>query len=74
MHVLFAALIPGSEDSPLREKWIPALRIRAVLLFIQALLSAPNPDNPLNNEAAVSGSRTKLRPFALRKIGPKGML
>lgn len=36
----------------LKEKWSPALQIRTVLLSIQALLSAPNPDDPLNNEAA----------------------
>eukprot|EP00754_Rhynchopus_humris_P027444 Rhum_TRINITY_DN15087_c2_g1::Rhum_TRINITY_DN15087_c2_g1_i1::g.132877::m.132877/K10580/UBE2N, BLU, UBC13; ubiquitin-conjugating enzyme E2 N len=36
----------------LKEKWSPALQIRTVLISIQALLSAPNPDDPLNNEAA----------------------
>eukprot|EP00038_Savillea_parva_P007026 m.167385 g.167385 ORF g.167385 m.167385 type:complete len:150 (+) comp12818_c0_seq1:89-538(+) len=36
----------------LKTKWSPALQIRTVLLSIQALLSAPNPDDPLNNEAA----------------------
>jgi ubiquitin-conjugating enzyme E2 N len=36
----------------LKDKWSPALQIRAVLLSIQALLSSPNPDDPLNNEAA----------------------
>jgi ubiquitin-conjugating enzyme E2 N len=36
----------------LKDKWSPALQIRTVLLSIQALLSAPNPDDPLNNEAA----------------------
>ncbi|XP_053377979.1 ubiquitin-conjugating enzyme E2 N [Mercenaria mercenaria] len=34
------------------DKWSPALQIRTVLLSIQALLSAPNPDDPLNNEVA----------------------
>ncbi|KAF7258382.1 hypothetical protein EG68_04201 [Paragonimus skrjabini miyazakii] len=33
-------------------KWSPALQIRTVLLSIQALLSAPNPDDPLDNEVA----------------------
>lgn len=32
--------------------WSPALQIRTVLLSIQALLAAPNPEDPLNNEAA----------------------
>ncbi|KAJ9449115.1 Ubiquitin-conjugating enzyme E2 36 [Diplonema papillatum] len=36
----------------LKDKWSPALQIRTVLISIQALLSAPNPDDPLNNEAA----------------------
>ncbi len=36
----------------LKDKWSPALQIRTVLLSIQALLAAPNPDDPLNNEAA----------------------
>ncbi|OWF48757.1 ubiquitin-conjugating enzyme E2 N [Mizuhopecten yessoensis] len=36
----------------LKDKWSPALQIRTVLLSIQALLSAPNPDDPLANEVA----------------------
>merc|ERR1711976_122375 len=36
----------------LKDKWSPALQIRTVLLSIQALLSAPNPDDPLDNEVA----------------------
>ncbi|ESO84388.1 hypothetical protein LOTGIDRAFT_236339 [Lottia gigantea] len=36
----------------LKEKWSPALQIRTVLLSIQALLSAPNPDDPLSNDVA----------------------
>ena len=34
------------------DKWSPALQIRTVLLSIQALLSAPNPDDPLDNQVA----------------------
>lgn len=37
--------------SPL-DKWSPALQMRTVLLSIQALLSAPNPDDPLANDVA----------------------
>ena len=37
---------------PLLDKWSPALQIRTVLLSIQALLSAPNPDDPLANDVA----------------------
>ncbi|TIC30527.1 putative ubiquitin-conjugating enzyme E2 [Wallemia mellicola] len=34
------------------DKWSPALQIRTVLLSIQALLSSPNPDDPLANDVA----------------------
>ena len=34
------------------DKWSPVLQIRTVLLSIQALLSAPNPDDPLANDVA----------------------
>ena len=36
----------------LKDKWSPALQIRTVLLSIQALLSAPNPDDPLDEAIA----------------------
>ncbi|RWR86485.1 ubiquitin-conjugating enzyme E2 36-like protein isoform X1 [Cinnamomum micranthum f. kanehirae] len=36
----------------LKDKWSPALQIRTVLLSIQALLSAPNPDDPLSDNVA----------------------
>lgn len=36
----------------LKDKWSPALQIRHVLLSIQALMSAPNPDDPLANDIA----------------------
>ncbi|XP_054719755.1 ubiquitin-conjugating enzyme E2 N-like [Uloborus diversus] len=36
----------------LKDNWSPALQIRTVLLSIQALLSAPNPDDPLANDVA----------------------
>lgn len=36
----------------LKDKWSPALQIRTVLLSIQALLSAPNPDDPLAEDVA----------------------
>lgn len=38
--------------SSFADKWSPALQIRTVLLSIQALLSAPNPDDPLANDVA----------------------
>lgn len=60
----------------LKDKWSPALQIRTVLLSIQALLSAPNPDDPLANdvaemwktnepEAIRNGARS---PVALRRV------
>lgn len=36
----------------LKDKWSPALQIRTVLLSIQALLSAPNPEDPLAENIA----------------------
>ncbi|KAH8966637.1 hypothetical protein BDL97_03G036100, partial [Sphagnum fallax] len=36
----------------LKDKWSPALHIRTVLLSIQALLSAPNPYDPLAKNIA----------------------
>ncbi len=43
----------------LKEKWSPALQIRTVLLSIQALLSAPNPDDPLANDVAEHWKRNE---------------
>eukprot|EP00286_Rhodomonas_abbreviata_P025096 CAMPEP_0181314950 /NCGR_PEP_ID=MMETSP1101-20121128/15101_1 /TAXON_ID=46948 /ORGANISM="Rhodomonas abbreviata, Strain Caron Lab Isolate" /LENGTH=149 /DNA_ID=CAMNT_0023422097 /DNA_START=108 /DNA_END=557 /DNA_ORIENTATION=- len=43
----------------LKDKWSPALQIRTVLISIQALMSAPNPDDPLNNEAAEHWKRNE---------------
>jgi len=60
----------------LKDKWSPALQIRTVLLSIQALLSAPNPDDPLadnvakhwkENEAeAMETARQWTRQFAMQ--------
>ena len=36
----------------LKDKWSLSLQIRTVLLSIQALLSAPIPDDPLANDVA----------------------
>ena len=36
----------------LKNKWSPALQIRSVLLSIQALMSAPNLDDPLDEAIA----------------------
>lgn len=47
VFILIVSLLFFSPD-----KWSPALQIRTVLLSIQALLSAPNPDDPLANDVA----------------------
>ena len=36
----------------LKKNWSPALQMKSVLLSIQSLMAEPNPDDPLNNEAA----------------------
>ncbi|KAG9254243.1 ubiquitin conjugating enzyme [Emericellopsis atlantica] len=36
----------------LKNNWSPALQIRTILLSIQALLGAPNPDDPLADDVA----------------------
>lgn len=36
----------------LKDKWSPALQIRAVLLSVQSLLTSPNLDDPLDQEIA----------------------
>lgn len=45
-------MLDGSGPVAFIDKWSPALQIRTVLLSIQALLSAPNPDDPLANDVA----------------------
>ncbi|PVD24881.1 hypothetical protein C0Q70_15371 [Pomacea canaliculata] len=59
----------------LKDKWSPALQIRTVLLSIQALLSAPNPDDPLDTnvaeawkkdeESAIEQARQFTRTYAM---------
>lgn len=46
------------------DKWSPALQIRTVLLSIQALLSAPNPDDPLENNVADEWKRNEAQAIA----------
>lgn len=43
----------------LKNNWSPALQIRTILLSIQALLGAPNPEDPLNEAVA---KQWKVRP------------
>ena len=51
----------------LKDKWSPALQIRTVLLSIQALLSAPNPDDPLDNDIAGHWKRNQDEALATGK-------
>ena len=51
------------------EKWSPALQIRTVLLSIQALLSAPNPDDPLANDVAELWKVGNLNTSEAREAG-----
>jgi len=36
----------------LKDKWSPAIQIKTIVLSLFALMSHPNPEDPLNNEAA----------------------
>ena len=57
----------------LKKQWSPALLIRSVLLSLQALLSAPNVEDPLDEEVAehwkndeqgaIAKGKTKYIPF-----------
>lgn len=52
-HTLFSAVRVGRICLDiLKDKWSPALQVRTVLLSIQALLSAPNPEDPLDTGVA----------------------
>lgn len=42
----------GNVLKPCTGNWSPALQIRTILLSIQALLGAPNPDDPLAPDVA----------------------
>ena len=52
MYPLLSEALPLIFNFVIPDKWSPALQIRTVLLSIQALLSAPNPDDPLANDVA----------------------
>jgi len=51
----------------LKDKWSPALQIRTVLLSIQALLSAPNPDDPLAEDVAKHWKEDETQAVAVAK-------
>lgn len=58
-------------DSPIRltgiGNWSPALQIRTILLSIQALLGAPNPDDPLANDVAQAWKEDQSKAIATAK-------
>jgi ubiquitin-conjugating enzyme E2 N len=82
LDILKGKLILSIRNLSVLDKWSPALQIRTVLLSIQALLSAPNPDDPLATVSSFvfalkllfrtlpnSGKPTKVRLFARLKNG-----
>lgn len=50
----------------LKNNWSPALQIRTILLSIQALLGAPNPEDPLN-EAVAKQWKASLNVFSCER-------
>lgn len=65
-------LIPRQDI--LKDKWSPALQIRTVLLSIQALLSAPNPDDPLANDVAQLWKQNEQQAIRTAKYVPSNVL
>ena len=51
----------------LKDNWSPALQIRTILLSIQALLAAPNPDDPLANDVATEWKNDENRAVEVAK-------
>ncbi|KAF2873188.1 ubiquitin-conjugating enzyme E2 N [Massariosphaeria phaeospora] len=51
----------------LKSNWSPALQIRTILLSIQALLGAPNPDDPLANDVAQAWKQDQNKAIATAK-------
>ncbi|KAM3453562.1 hypothetical protein MY3296_003593 [Beauveria thailandica] len=51
----------------LKNNWSPALQIRTILLSIQALLGAPNPDDPLAADVAKSWKENEQAAIATAK-------
>ncbi|XP_032154792.1 ubiquitin-conjugating enzyme E2 N-like [Sapajus apella] len=55
----------------LKDKWSPALQIYTVLLLIQDLLSAPNPDVPLANDIEEHWKTNKARGIETARPGTR---
>jgi ubiquitin-conjugating enzyme E2 N len=61
--------LPGLASTSLTDlgNWSPALQIRTILLSIQALLGAPNPDDPLANDVAQAWKENQAQAIATAK-------
>jgi len=51
----------------LKDKWVPVYTIRTIIISIISLLSDPNPDSPLNGQAAQLYNESKLSTESRRK-------
>ena len=51
----------------LKDKWVPVYTIRTIIISIISLLSDPNPDSPLNGQAAQLYNESKLSTEGRRK-------
>ena len=68
---------PFYQLTRISDNWSPALQIRTILLSIQALLGAPNPDDPLapdvaktwkeDEKAAIATAKQWTQEFAVPK-------
>lgn len=58
-----SVLLPRTQLT-VRGNWSPALQIRTILLSIQALLGAPNPDDPLANDVAQAWKENQSQAIA----------
>ncbi|KAF4421287.1 ubiquitin-conjugating enzyme E2 [Fusarium acutatum] len=62
LHMSGTAKLTNATDN-----WSPALQIRTILLSIQALLGAPNPDDPLAADVAKSWKEDEQAAIATAK-------
>lgn len=58
---------PSTHSYVIADNWSPALQIRTILLSIQALLGAPNPDDPLAPDVAKSWKEDEAAAIATAK-------
>ncbi|GJC82970.1 ubiquitin-conjugating enzyme E2 35 [Colletotrichum liriopes] len=65
--IVICAWRTDKERPSLTDNWSPALQIRTILLSIQALLGAPNPDDPLAADVAKSWKEDEQAAIATAK-------